>query len=213
MAKQQTNQQSSQKSEQKSEQKGFKINPAYMIGAASALSGITSMLEQRSKNQQYSMQANQYLAQKNTAALNERMAKMAAANAYTSGAYQAMMQGLRDAQEISQTRASRASSGVRLGTGSAREIEASQRINAAINQAQIQKQTIEAATNHMLDASNYQVQQVIAQGNANAANALKQNSWISGLTSFASSAVQYDNLWQDGGKNNSALFGWMDKYF
>ncbi len=202
-----------QNSSSKSADSGFKMEPAYMIGAASALSGITSMIEQRSKNRMYGAQANQYLAQKQTAAINERMAKMAVANAYSSGSYQAMMQGLRDAQEISETRASRAGSGVRLGVGSAKEIEASQRISAAMNQAQIQKQTIEAATNHMMEASNYKVQQVIAQGNANAANAMKQNSFLSGLTSFVSSAVQYDNLWQDGGKNKSALFGWVNNYF
>ncbi len=205
MAKEQTN--------SKSASDGFKMEPAYMIGAASALSGLTAMMEQRSKNRMYGAQANQYMAQKHTAAMNERMAKMAVTNAYTSGAYQAMMQGLRDAQEISQTRASRAGSGVRLGVGSAKEIEASQRISAAMNQAQIQKQTIEAATNHMMDASNYQVQQVIAQGNANAANAMKQNSFLSGITSFISSAVQYDNMWQDHGKNKSALFGWVNNYF
>ncbi len=202
-----------QNSNSKSASSGFKMNPAYMIGAASALSGITSIFEQKSKNTMYAAQANQHLAQKQNAIMNERMANMAVANAYTSGSYQAMMQGLRDAQEISETRASRAGSGVRLGVGSAKEIEASQRISAAMNQAQIQKQTIEAATNHMMDAANYRVQQVIAQGNANAANAMKQSSWMSGLSSFITSAVQYDNLWQDGGKNKSALFGWADKYF
>lgn len=202
-----------QNSSSKSASSGFKIEPAYMIGAASALSGITSMMEQHAKNRMYGAQANQYLAQKQSAAINERMAKMAVANAYSSGSYQAMMQGLRDAQEISETRASRAGSGVRLGVGSAKEIEASQRISAAMNQAQIQKQTIEAATNHMMEASNYQVQQVIAQGNANAANAMKQSGFLSGLTSFISSAVQYDNMWQDHGKNKSALFGWVNNYF
>lgn len=193
--------------------KGLNINPLYMIGAASALSGITSVLAQRQQNAKYNMEASKHLTQKQIAAGNEQLAKMAMRDAYTSGAYQAMMQGLQDAQMISQTRAARASSGVRMGVGSAKEIEASQRINAAINQNQIQKQTVAAANNHLLEASNYRVQQIISQGNADAAKAMKVNPLLSGLTGIITSAVQYDNLWQDGGKNNSVLYGWLNKYF
>lgn len=185
-------------------------SPQGQILASSAVQGITSMLAQKSKNATYSANAAQYIAQKNTAAVNEQMAKYATAQAYSSGAYQAMMQGLKDAQIISETRASRASTGVKLGVGSAKEIEASQRINAALNQAQIQKSTIEQATNHILEQANYQVQQVIAQGNADAENALKQSSGLSGLTSFINSALQFDWMFQDGGKNTSPLFGWIN---
>lgn len=193
--------------------KGMNINPLYMIGAASALSGITSLLAQRGQNMRQDIESNKHLAQKQIAAGNEQLAKMAMRDAYTSGAYQAMMQGLQDAQMISQTRASRASSGVRMGVGSAKEIEATQRINAAINQNQIQKQTVAAANNHLLEASNYRVQQIISQGNADAAQKLKVNPLLSGISGIITSAAQYDNLWQDGGKNNSALFGWLNKYF
>lgn len=213
MAKQQDFSKSETKGSKESESGLSKINPAYMIGAASALSGITALLTQRGKNAQIDREASAQLNQKHAAMLNEQLANLAMREAYSSGAYQAMMQGLQDAQVISQTRASRAGSGVRLGVGSAKEIEASQRMSAAMNQIQIQKQTTAQANNHLLEASNYRVQQIIAQGNADAAKAAKVNPLLSGVTGLITSAVQYDNLWQDGGKNKSALFDWVNKYF
>lgn len=183
------------------------------ILASSAVQGITAMMAQSAQNTALASQATQYLAQKSTAAFNEQLAKQATAQAYSSGAYQAMMQGLKDAQIIAQTRASRAGSGVKLGVGSAKEIEASQRISAAMNQAQIQKSTIEQATNHILEQANYQAQQVIAQGNADASNALQQSSGLAGLSSFINAAAMFNGLWQSGGNNTSPLFGWMDGLF
>lgn len=217
MAKQQDFSKSENKDMDKNDKKSkdglSSINPAYMIGAASALSGITALLAQRGKNAQIDRESGAYMNQKHAAKLNEQLANLATREAYTSGAYQAMMQGLQDAQIIAQTRASRAGSGVRLGVGSAKEIEASQRMSAAMNQIQIQKQTTAQANNHLLEASNYRVQQIIAQGNADAAKASKVNPLLSGVTGLISSAVQYDGLWQDGGKNKSALFDWLNKYF
>ncbi len=198
MAKQQDFSKSETKGSKESESGLSKINPAYMIGAASALSGITALLTQRGKNAQIDREASAQLNQKHAAMLNEQLANLAMREAYSSGAYQAMMQGLQDAQVISQ---------------SAKEIEASQRMSAAMNQIQIQKQTTAQANNHLLEASNYRVQQIIAQGNADAAKAAKVNPLLSGITGIISSAVQYDNLWQDGGKNKSALFDWVNKYF
>lgn len=183
------------------------------ILASSAVQGITAMMAQSAQNTALASQATQYLAQKSTAAFNEQLAKQATAQAYSSGAYQAMMQGLKDAQIIAQTRASRAGSGVKLGVGSAKEIEASQRISAAMNQAQIQKSTIEQATNHILEQANYQAQQVIAQGNADASNVLQQSSGLAGLSSFINAAAMFNGLWQSGGNNTSPLFGWMDGLF
>lgn len=186
---------------------------AGQILASSAVQGITAMMAQSAQNTALASQATQYLAQKQTASINEQLAKQATAQAYSSGAYQAMMQGLKDAQIIAQTRASRAGSGVKLGVGSAKEIEASQRISAAMNQAQIQKATIEQATNHILEQANYQAQQVIAQGNADASNALKQSSGLAGLSSFINAAAMFNGLWQNGGNNTSPLFGWIDGLF
>lgn len=184
---------------------GSMQNPSFYIPAAAAVSGITAMFEQQSQNSGYEEKAMQYEAQKQSAAMNARLAALSLAQAYDSGAYQAMVQGLSDAQTIANTRASRASSGVRLGVGSAREVEASQRVNAAINQAQIQKNTWNAATNAMLSEYNYKVQQVIAQGNADAARAMQHSSGLTGLTSFITNAGMFDFIYQDGGKNASPL--------
>lgn len=180
-------------------------SPNFYIPAAAAISGITALFESENQNEGYEQNALQFEAQKQSAAFNERLAALSISQAYDSGAYQAMVQGLSDAQTIANTRASRASSGVRLGVGSAREVEASQRMNAAINQSQIQKSTINAATNAMLSQYNYKVQQVIAQGNADAARALKSNSGLTGLTSFITNAGMFDFAFQDGGKNKSPL--------
>ncbi len=179
--------------------------PNFYIPAAAAISGITALFESENQNEGYEQNALQFEAQKQSAAFNERLAALSISQAYDSGAYQAMVQGLSDAQAIANTRASRAGSGVRLGVGSAREVEASQRVNAAINQSQIQKSTINAATNAMLSQYNYKVQQVIAQGNADAARALKSNSGLTGLTSFITNAGMFDFAFQDGGKNKSPL--------
>ena len=192
---------------------GLAKDPRFYIPAAAAVSGITAGLARQNENAGYELKAQQYETQKQTAALNERLASLAIANAYDSGAYQAMVQGLSDAQTIAQTRASRAGSGVRLGVGSAREIEASQRVNAALNQAQIQKSTLAAATNSMLDQYNYKIQQVIAQGNANAARAFQRGSGLDTLTSFITSAGMFDQIYQSGGKNKSALAGLFSALF
>ena len=182
------------------------------LGAASAVQGITAGLAQSAQNSAYKLQAEQYEQQKLMAAQNEKLAKMAVANAYSSGAYQAMMQGLQDAQIISQTRASRASSGVRMDVGSAREIEASQRISAALNQAQIQKNTTAAAVNAKLQQANYQVEQIIAQGNADAARAMESDSWLAGLSSFITSAGMYDLAIQGTGTADSPFTSFFKNF-
>lgn len=182
------------------------------LGAASAVQGITAGLAQSSENSSYKLQAEQYEQQKLMAAQNEKLAKMAVANAYSSGAYQAMMQGLQDAQIISQTRASRAGSGVRMGVGSAREIEASQRISAALNQTQIQRNTTAAAVNAKLQQTNYQVEQIIAQGNADAARAMETDSWLAGLSSFITSAGMYDLAIQGSGTVDSPLTSFFKNF-
>lgn len=181
--------------------------------ALSAVQGITAGIAQSAQNSAYKLQAEQYALQKQTAASNERLAKMAVANAYSSGAYQAMMQGLQDAQVIAQTRADRAGSGVRMGVGSAREVEASQRISAALNQAQLQRNTTAAAVDAKLQQANYQAEQIIAQGNIDAANAMQVSPWLAGLTSFITSAGQFDLTLQGQGKVDSPLTMLIKNFF
>ena len=132
------------------------------------------------------------------AGLNERAAKLNLQNAYQSGEYEAMLQGLRDAQTIADTRAQTASRGVRLNQGSAAEVEATQRMNADLNQMAIRRNTVAQANQARTQIAQAQADALIAKGDAEAAAILKSNSnpLISGLVGFLGNAAMVDIGWR-----------------
>lgn len=103
-------------------------------------------------------------------------------NTYRMGEYQAMMQGLQDAQIIHGERASTASSGVRMNSESKQEVYKSNVYGAQQNQWAIQENTNSAARSAKdnvqklmknmsdleLQKANFKAQELIAMGNAQA---------------------------------------------
>ncbi|WP_281757705.1 hypothetical protein [Succinatimonas hippei] len=132
------------------------------------------------------------------AGLNERAARLNLETAYKTGEYEAMIQGLRDAQTISDTRATTAGRGVRLNQGSAAEIEATQRMNADLNQIAIRRNTVAQANQARTQIAQAQADAIIAKGDADAAAILKRsaNPLISGLVGFLGNAAMVDIGWQ-----------------
>ena len=104
-------------------------------------------------------------------------------NTYRMGEYQAMMQGLQDAQIIHGERASTASSGVRMNSESKQEVYKSNVYGAQQNQWAIQENTNSAARSAKanvqklmknmsdleLQKANFKAQELIAMGNSQAA--------------------------------------------
>ena len=105
-------------------------------------------------------------------------------NTYRMGEYQAMMQGLQDAQIIHGERASTASSGVRMNSESKQEVYNSNVYGAQQNQWAIQENTNSAARSAKMNVqkimknmsdlelqkANFKAQELIAMGNAQASN-------------------------------------------
>lgn len=103
-------------------------------------------------------------------------------NTYRMGEYQAMMQGLQDAQIIHGERASTASSGVRMNSESKQEVYKSNVYGAQQNQWAIQENTNSAARSAKMNVqkimknmsdlelqkANFKAQELIAMGNAQA---------------------------------------------
>lgn len=176
------------------------------IGISAIGQGIAGGIDALTKRNSYNTQALLYSAQAETFDTNARLADLSIANAYQSGAYESMVQGLADAQKISQTRVSTASRGVLLNSGSAGEIEASQRINAKINQINIQRNTTSAINQARMQKANNQAQAIIQRGNAEASRILANatNPLLSGVMSFASALFSYDASWQMQG--NESIF-------
>lgn len=104
-------------------------------------------------------------------------------NTYRMGEYQAMMQGLQDAQIIHGERASTASSGVRMNSESKQEVYNSNVYGAQQNQWAIQENTNSAARSAKMNVqkimknmsdlelqkANFKAQEIIAMGNSQAA--------------------------------------------
>lgn len=104
-------------------------------------------------------------------------------NTYRMGEYQAMLQGLQDAQIIHGERASTASSGVRMNSESKQEVYKSNVYGAQQNQWAIQENTNSAARSAKanvqklmknmsdleLQKANFKAQELIAMGNSQAA--------------------------------------------
>ena len=105
-------------------------------------------------------------------------------NTYRMGEYQAMMQGLQDAQIIHGERASTACSGVRMNSESKQEVYNSNVYGAQQNQWAIQENTNSAARSAKMNVqkimknmsdlelqkANFKAQELIAMGNAQASN-------------------------------------------
>ncbi len=171
------------------------------IIASGIMGGINSYVTAASQNRQASAKASYYKYQAATAAANVASAKRGLYDTARSYEYRAMLQGLQQAQTISRTRTSAASRGVRLGVGSTGEIETSQRLSARMNQIVLNQEKTQALNNARTQIANYQAQQIIAEGNVKAQNALKTNAALMGGLGLIQSLAMSDMSWQQKGYN------------
>lgn len=141
-------------------------------------------------------------------------------NTYRMGEYQAMLQGLQDAQIIHGERASTASSGVRMNSESKQEVYNSNVYGAQQNQWAIQENTNSAARSAKMNVqklmknmsdlelqkANFKAQELIAMGNSQAAKIesksikpLENAIYAFGL-SMANSGMSFKGIGSMGGK-------------
>lgn len=132
----------------------------------------------------YSMQAENALLGVDSIKQDIRGATNDVYNVYRMGEYQALEQGLNDAQIIHNERAHTAGSGVRMNSESKQEVYKSNQYGAQQNQWAIQENTESSAysarmnvqklmnslSDQQMQVANLQAQEIIAQGNAKASN-------------------------------------------
>lgn len=185
--------------------------------AKASIKGVAEFYNSSSQRRQLEAESSSYEAQAKTARLNAnvlnyafgvndaatrlaeydvRLAQLDVFNTYLEGEYQAMEQGLQDAQIIANQRAQSSHSGVRMDSASKQEVDKSNLLGASINQSIIQQNTwsnarmakakvTEAQNNVMniqsqkydiqMQQANYLAQAVVAEGDAEASNIMAKS--------------------------------------
>lgn len=167
-----------------------KLAKAAVRATAEFYDSMSDRREQQHLSANYQYQALAYDMQSKlvdidiqNAKLDIRSATNDVYNTYRMGEYQAMLQGLQDAQIIHGERASTASSGVRMNSESKQEVYNSNVYGAQQNQWAIQENTNSAARSAKanvqklmknmsdleLQKANFKAQELIAMGNSQAA--------------------------------------------
>lgn len=171
------------------------------------LAGIKGYFQAQEEKNNYRAMASNYDYQAKIADLNARASKLNIANAYKSSEYQAMQQGLADAQRISRTRTRTAGRGVQLNSGSAAELETTQKMNAELNQQAIRKNRVEAVNQQRLNLASAQGQGIVNRANAQAARDIAGtiNPFLRGLGSFLTMGLMTDISWQQRGLGSPTI--------
>lgn len=160
--------------------------PLIKAGVDATRAGISSYFASSTKKAQFKAQAQQYEAAAQLNQLQAKQSQNAMYNTYRQGAYQAMQQGLADRAKLGQIRASQSASGVRMGSGSAKEVENSQKMMTDLNAITIQQNTTSAAMAQKVQTANFLASAEINKGNAQAANTMANS--INSFSNFLSSA-------------------------
>lgn len=199
--------------------------------AKASIKGVAEFYNSASQRRQLESESNNYRSQAVTARLNAkvlnyalgvndsavrlaeydvRLAQLDVFNTYLEGEYQAMEQGLQDAQIIANQRAQSSHSGVRMDSASKQEVDKSNLLGASINQSIIQQNTwsnariakakvTEAQNNVMniqsqkydiqMQQANYMAQAIIAEGDAEASNVIAKSikPFLNGIVAFGAS--------------------------
>lgn len=171
-----------------------------MIGGSVArgiASAAGAYAQARAQSRSYASQAQNYRAKAAQAALNYQAAKRNIYDVAQNHEYEAMLTGLQNAQTIGRTRARVASSGVRLGQGSAAEVEATQRMNARRDWITGERNRTAAMNVARTQASNARTEELIALGNAEAARIMGQSvsPWTQAAGAFVHSYGLADMSW------------------
>ena len=104
-------------------------NDLFQLGVGNAIvSGFSSFNESYKNVLQGQMTARNYQAQADSYNYQANMAMQNMFNAYRQGAWEAMDMGIKDRQKLADIKTANASSGVKMTSGSKKELEASQRL-------------------------------------------------------------------------------------
>lgn len=161
-------------------------------------SGIQAYINSRGQRYTYEAQASAARGAYQDAVLQEANAKQNLYSVAQNYEYQAMLQGLQNAQVMASARNRTSHSGVRMGVGSAREMEQTRKLSAKMDYYATQRNKDDA----MNDARWRIVDAQMAQNNAlaqeQAAYALRdaQSPWLSALGSAVSAFSMADLRWQ-----------------
>lgn len=163
--------------------------------------GFDSYYAALAARRSYKAQQSNYESQAAIASLNAASTRASLANIGAKYEYEAMMKGLESAQNISGGRVQAASRGVKLNKGSTAEVEASRRIAARMDQLTINKNKTYALNDARMQAAQYEMQAVIAKGNARASSILSkvQNPWMSAVTGLIKGITSIDSDWTQKG--------------
>ena len=181
---------------------------AGLMGLAKGIQAASATATQRRALEN---QAVAYDYQAKSATLNAQISRQNMYNAYQVGMYRAMAQGLADAQNIANIRASSAKSGVRMNTGSKADVEKSAQLIKEQNRITQQQNTTSSAMRQYMNEANYKASAIIAEGNAQAARTVQHgySPLLSGLTTMSASLAT--SLMLAGGSSNldtlKGLFG------
>lgn len=159
-------------------------NDLFQLGIGNAITnGLSTFSEAYKGVLQGQMTARNYQAQADSYNYQANIAMQNMFNAYRQGEWQAMDMGIKDRQKLADIKTTNASSGVRMTTGSKKELEDSQRLIHAQNQKAL-KDNIEAqASQYRQQAVNMQAQAIVAKGNAQAQN-MMASSWSPFVNGF-----------------------------
>ena len=185
--------------------------PWIKAGVDATKAGINSYFTSTTKKLQFQAQAQSYEAQAKLNALQAKQSQNAMYNTYRQGAYQAMQQGLADRAKLGQIRASQSASGVRMGSGSAKEVENSQKMMTDLNAITIQQNTTSAAMAQKVQTANFLASAEINKGNAQAARTMANsidvfsNVLTNSLVAFGDSLIGSSQV--GGGSYFGRVFG------
>lgn len=181
------------------------------MGIMALTGGITSAFNAKTQQNTYEAQADSWRHQAATAGLNVEASKRNLYRVAQNYEYQAMLQGLKDRATIGRARVRAASSGTRMGTGSTAEVLASKTMNAKMNQIAISRNRTSAMNNARSQIASARAAQLIAQGNAAAADALAGgvSPFLSFIQGASMSFAMSDMSWQQGGFNTPTTGGFI----
>ena len=159
-------------------------NDLFQLGVGNAIvSGFSSFNESYKNVLQGQMTARNYQAQADSYNYQANMAMQNMFNAYRQGAWEAMDMGIKDRQKLADIKTANASSGVKMTSGSKKELEASQRLIHAQNQKALRDNIEAQASQYRQQAVNMQAQAIVAKGNAQAQN-MMASSWSPFINGF-----------------------------
>ena len=154
-------------------------------GAGVAMQGIGTYFS--AATQKENLRAQAVMAE-----VNARIAEMGAQSALRSGQYEVGRLTLQAGQLKGRQRAALAGSGVAMGEGSAREVQASTDVMKDIDKNALLANAVSQAWGHRMQGVNYQNEAIYARANAKGINPLMQagTSLLGGATQVASSWFQ-----------------------